>query len=77
MAIRDSFLSALSDAEAAYFPFFLVEGAPLRCAKSEAATSFSFLVLFGLLRILPASDAAFFPVAISSTPCAGGATIGA
>lgn len=44
-----------------YF-FFPPLDAPLRWERSEAATSFSFLVDFGLLRILPASDAAFFPV---------------
>src|SRR2546428_10121441 len=39
-------------------------GAPRRCARSDAATSFSFFVDFGSLRILPASDAAFLPVVI-------------
>jgi len=34
------------------------------CAKSDAATSFSFLVLFGSRKILPASEAGFFPVAM-------------
>jgi hypothetical protein len=36
----------------------------LACERSDAATSFSFLVDRGLLKILPASDAAFFPVVI-------------
>ena len=56
-----------------YLPFFFV--APRRCAKSEAATSFSFFVLLGLLRMRPASDAGFFPVAIIATPVAGDAEI--
>lgn len=47
-----------------YFFFGLLVGAPLRCARSEAATSFSFFVDFGSRKILPASDAAFFPVAM-------------
>ena len=50
----------LSDRSAVYLPLPL----PRRCARSDAATSFSFLVDLGLLRILEASDAAFLPVMV-------------
>jgi hypothetical protein len=45
--------------------YFFLPLLPLRVwDRSEAATSFSFLVLVLLRRILDASDAAFLPVAI-------------
>ena len=59
-------LGAALDVTLYFLPPFRELGleAPRRCARSDAATSFSFLLDFGSLNIRLASEAGFLPVVI-------------